>query len=47
MAWRPQVSLLTLLLFMTSVALSVALWQIGQDIVPLRNTVRDLRDELG
>lgn len=47
MKWRPQISLLTLLLLMTTLALAVSLWQMGQDIVPLRNTVRDLREELG
>jgi hypothetical protein len=47
MKWRPRVSLLTLLLLMTTLALSVSLWQMGQDIVPLRNTLRDLRQELG
>lgn len=47
MKWRPQISLLSLLLLMTTLALAVSLWQIGQDIVPLRNTVRDLREELG
>jgi hypothetical protein len=47
MRWRPQISLLTLLLLMTTLALAVSLWQMGQDIVPLRNTIRELREELG
>jgi hypothetical protein len=47
MTWRPRISLLTLLLLMTTLALAISLYQVGQDIVPLRNTVRDLREELG
>lgn len=47
MKWRPRISLLTFLLLMTTLALGVSLWQIGQDIVPLRDTIRELREELG
>jgi hypothetical protein len=47
MKWRPRISLLTFLLLMTTLALAISLWQIGQDIVPLRNTIRELREELG
>lgn len=47
MNWRPRISLLTLLLLMTTLALAISLYQMGQDVVPLRNTVKDLREELG
>ncbi len=44
---RPRFSLLTLLLLTTVVAMSVALWQLGSEVVPLREEVRQLRAEVG
>jgi hypothetical protein len=44
---RPRISLLTLLLLMTTAALAVALWRMGEEVVPLRASIRELREELG
>jgi len=45
--FRPRFSLRTLLLLTTIVALGVALWRVGSEVVPLRVEVRKLRNELG
>ncbi len=44
---RPRVSLLTLMLLMTIVAMGLALWKLNSELVPLRIEVRGLRDEVG
>jgi len=44
---RLRFSLLTLLLLTTIVALGLALWQVGSEVVPLREEVRKLRMEAG
>ncbi len=43
----PRFSLLTLLLLTTIIALSLALWQVGSEVVPLREEVHQLREETG
>jgi len=45
--FRPRFSLFTLLLLTTIISLSVALWRVGSEVVPLREEVRELRNELG
>ncbi|QEG35006.1 hypothetical protein [Bythopirellula goksoeyrii] len=47
MKLRPRIKLLTLLLIMTIVALGTALWQNSREVIPLRDTVRELKKELG
>jgi len=44
---RPRFSLSTLLLVTTIAALGVAVWQLGREVVPMREEVRRLRDEVG
>ena len=44
---RPRFSLLTLVLATTIVALSVVLWRVGNEVVPLRAEVKRLRNEVG
>lgn len=44
---RSRVSLLTLVLLLTIAAMAVALWRMGQEVVPLRNELRALRAETG
>jgi len=44
---RPRFSLLTLLLVTTIAALGVTVWQLGREVVPLREEIRRLRDEVG
>lgn len=47
LARRPRISILTALLVTTIAALSVAMWQVNQEVAPLRAEVRRLRQELG
>jgi hypothetical protein len=44
---RPQISLLTSLLLMTCLGLAFTIWHMGREVVPLRSTIRNLRQELG
>jgi hypothetical protein len=43
----PRFSLLNALMLMTIVGLSLGLWQNGQKIVPLRQEIGRLRQEIG
>jgi hypothetical protein len=44
---RPQFSLQTLLLLFAVAALSIGLWQAGREVLPLREEIARLRQELG
>jgi hypothetical protein len=44
---RPRISLLTSLLLMTCLGLAFTVWHMGREVVPLRSTIRALRQELG
>lgn len=44
---RPRISMLTILLLLTIIALSVTLWQTGYEVMPLRTQAKNLRRELG
>ncbi len=47
MKLRARMSLLTLLLFMAIAALSVSMWKLGLEVLPLQEEVRQLRSEVG
>lgn len=44
---RPRISMLTILLLLTIIALSVTLWRTGYEVMPLRTQAKQLRQELG
>ncbi len=44
---RPRISLQTLLLLVTVIAMGLVIWQLNAELEPLRKEVRKLRDETG
>ena len=44
---RPRISLQTLLLLVTIVAMALVIWQLNSELIPMREEVQTLRDETG